>query len=164
MFSILIPTFNNLDYLKICIESLRKNSNFDHQIIVHVNEGSDGTLEYVKGSHKWGLQPPKGEFHSPEDYKLELKKFAHKKNKKIEINYVEVPAGGVAFHHGYTWHGSGTNNTKNHRRVIVSHCIPFNAKFHPTNTGGTGKIYRKYKKNNSNELNDKFFPLIWKRN
>tara|TARA_Y100001970_G_scaffold51759_1_gene65438 strand:+ start:23548 stop:24369 length:822 start_codon:yes stop_codon:yes gene_type:complete len=123
-----------------------------------------GTLEYVKGSHKWGLQPPKGEFHSPEDYKLELKKFAHKKNKKIEINYVEVPAGGVAFHHGYTWHGSGINNTKNHRRVIVSHCIPFNAKFHPTNTGGTGKIYRKYKKNNSNELNDKFFPLIWKRN
>ena len=48
MFSILIPTFNNLDYLKICIESLRKNSNFDHQIIVHVNQGTDGTLEYIK--------------------------------------------------------------------------------------------------------------------
>ena len=24
-----------------------------------------GTLEYVKGSHKWGLVPPKGQFHSP---------------------------------------------------------------------------------------------------
>ena len=36
MFSILIPTFNNLEYLKICIESLKKNSKFDHQIIVHV--------------------------------------------------------------------------------------------------------------------------------
>ena len=48
MFSILIPSFNNLDYLKKCIESLKKNSNFNHQIIVHVNEGSDGTLDFIK--------------------------------------------------------------------------------------------------------------------
>ena len=48
MFSILIPTFNNLEYLKVCINSINKNSNFDHQIIVHVNEGSDGTIEYIK--------------------------------------------------------------------------------------------------------------------
>ena len=48
MFSILIPTFNNLEYFKICILSIKKNSNFDHQIIAHVNEGSDGTLDYVK--------------------------------------------------------------------------------------------------------------------
>ena len=48
MFSILIPTFNNLEYLKICINSLKKNSNFAHQIIVHVNEGTDGTGEYLK--------------------------------------------------------------------------------------------------------------------
>ena len=48
MFSILIPTFNNLEYLKICIESLKKNSKFDHQIIVHVNQGTDGTIEYLK--------------------------------------------------------------------------------------------------------------------
>ena len=48
MFSILIPTFNNLQYLKICIDSIKKNSNFNHQIIVHVNEGKDGTLEYLK--------------------------------------------------------------------------------------------------------------------
>ena len=48
MFSILIPSYNNLDYLKLCIESLGKNSKFEHQIIIHVNEGSDGTLDYVK--------------------------------------------------------------------------------------------------------------------
>ncbi len=51
MFSILIPTFNNLDYLKLCIESIKKNSKFEHQIIIHVNEGSDGTLEFVKNSN-----------------------------------------------------------------------------------------------------------------
>ena len=48
MFSILIPTYNNLDYLKICLESLKKNSKFDHQIIIHINEGSDGTLDFIK--------------------------------------------------------------------------------------------------------------------
>ena len=48
MFSIIIPSFNNIEYLKICINSIRKNSNFDHQIIIHINEGTDGTLDYVR--------------------------------------------------------------------------------------------------------------------
>ena len=48
MISILIPTFNNLDYLKLCLKSLKKNSSFDHEIIIHVNDGSDGTLKFVK--------------------------------------------------------------------------------------------------------------------
>ena len=48
MFSILIPTYNNLEYLKLCVESIQKNSKYEHQIIVHINEGIDGTLEYVK--------------------------------------------------------------------------------------------------------------------
>tara|TARA_Y100000768_G_scaffold3134_1_gene2292 strand:+ start:6573 stop:7457 length:885 start_codon:yes stop_codon:yes gene_type:complete len=49
MFSILIPTYNNLDYLKTCIDSIKKNSYLNYQIIVHINEGTDGSLEYVKG-------------------------------------------------------------------------------------------------------------------
>ena len=48
MFSIIIPTFNNLKYLKKCVESLKKNSTYNHQIIIHINEGKDGTLEYAK--------------------------------------------------------------------------------------------------------------------
>jgi len=48
MFSILIPSYNNLEYLKTCIDSLKKNSEYTHQIIVHINEGTDGSLEYVK--------------------------------------------------------------------------------------------------------------------
>jgi len=47
-FSIIIPTWNNLPFLKICVDSIRKNSAFDHQIIIHVNDGSDGTLDWVK--------------------------------------------------------------------------------------------------------------------
>ena len=41
-------------------------------------------------------------------------------------------------------------------------CVPNDAEFHPTNTGGTAKIYKKYKKNDSNKLDDIFFPLLWK--
>jgi len=47
-FSIIIPSWNNLPYLKLCVESLRKNSHFRHQLIVHINEGKDGSLEWVK--------------------------------------------------------------------------------------------------------------------
>jgi GT2 family glycosyltransferase len=48
MFSILIPTWNNLDLLKLCVRSIRENSAFTHQIIVHINDGSDGSLEWVQ--------------------------------------------------------------------------------------------------------------------
>lgn len=48
IFSILLPTWNNLPYLQLCVKSIRKNAHFKHQIIVIINEGKDGTLEWVK--------------------------------------------------------------------------------------------------------------------
>ena len=49
MFSIIIPTLNNIEYLKLCIKSIKKNSKFEnHEIIPHVNVGTDGTIEYLK--------------------------------------------------------------------------------------------------------------------
>ena len=47
MFSIIIPTFNNLEYLKLCLKSLHKHSKYEHEIIIHINEGVDGTLSYL---------------------------------------------------------------------------------------------------------------------
>lgn len=47
MFSILIPSWNNLESLRQCVQSIRKNSAQPHQIIVHVNDGSDGTREWL---------------------------------------------------------------------------------------------------------------------
>ena len=48
MFSIIIPSLNNIDYLKLCIKSIKNNSNFNHEIIVHVNQGTDGTIKFLK--------------------------------------------------------------------------------------------------------------------
>lgn len=48
LFSILIPSWNNLAFLKLCVESIRKNSTYQHEILIHINEGTDGTLDWVK--------------------------------------------------------------------------------------------------------------------
>jgi GT2 family glycosyltransferase len=61
LFSILMPTWNNLPYLKLAVGSLRKNSHFQHQFIVAVNEGSDGSLDWIRE------QPDVDYIHSPEN-------------------------------------------------------------------------------------------------
>ena len=50
MISILIPTYNNFNYLKLCFKSLVKNSTFEHEILFHINDGSDGTLDFIRQS------------------------------------------------------------------------------------------------------------------
>ena len=47
-FSIIIPTWNNLAMLKLCVDSILKNSRFAHQIILHINEGKDGSREWAE--------------------------------------------------------------------------------------------------------------------
>ena len=51
MISIVIPTYNNINYLKLCLRSLKKNSSYEHEIIIHINDGSDGTLNFVKNNN-----------------------------------------------------------------------------------------------------------------
>ena len=47
-FSIIVPTLNNLEYLKILISSIKKNSIIEHEVIVHVNENSDNTTDFLE--------------------------------------------------------------------------------------------------------------------
>ena len=51
MISIIIPTYNNLSYLKKCIESINRNSFYKNEILVHINQGNDGTIKYIKDSN-----------------------------------------------------------------------------------------------------------------
>lgn len=48
MFSIVIPTWNNLAHLQLVVKSIREHSAHAHQIVVHVNDGSDGSLAWVR--------------------------------------------------------------------------------------------------------------------
>ena len=49
-FSILIPTWNNFPFLKLCIRSIQENSSFDHQVLVHLNESDPLIREYLEKS------------------------------------------------------------------------------------------------------------------
>ena len=47
LFSIIIPTFQNHRYLRMTLESILKNSQFKHQIIVHINGDDINTRVYL---------------------------------------------------------------------------------------------------------------------
>ena len=46
--SILIPTWNNLAYLQLCIRSIQQHSAVAHEVLVFVNEGTDGTIDWLR--------------------------------------------------------------------------------------------------------------------
>jgi len=58
-FTFLIPTINNYNHLKICISSIRKNSKFNHQILVHSNNSTDETSNYLKSQSIYEMKSDK---------------------------------------------------------------------------------------------------------
>src|SRR4029077_2359474 len=44
---LVIPTWNNQKYLELCIDSIRKGTDWPHNIIV-ISSGTDGTAEWLK--------------------------------------------------------------------------------------------------------------------
>ena len=47
-YSIIIPTYKNYKYCKLTIDSIKKNSIFKHEIIVHINGKNNETENYLK--------------------------------------------------------------------------------------------------------------------
>ena len=58
-FTFLIPTINNFNHLKICISSIKKNSKFNHQILVHSNNSEDETSNYLKSESVYEMKSDK---------------------------------------------------------------------------------------------------------
>src|SRR5258708_26027986 len=65
-----------------------------------------GTIEYARGSHRWGRFPPLGQFHAPDDYRDALRQAAASVGASVELVPIEVPAGGCALHSGGPSHRS----------------------------------------------------------
>jgi len=122
----------------------------------HANHG---TIEYVKGSHRWPLSPPIATFHAPDDPLADLHAAAHLSDLEPEIVPVVVPAGSAVFHHGRTWHGSGHNHGTGIRRSVVSHCMSSDARFHEVNTS---PVYSRYRKVGCSAMEESFFPILWR--
>lgn len=118
-----------------------------------------GTIEYVRGSHRWPPSQPIAEFHAPDDPLADLCPAAQAAGVEPEIVPIEVPAGSAVFHHGRTWHGSRSNRGEAPRRSVVAHCMSSEARFHETNVGS---IYGRYKRYGSTEMDESFFPILWR--
>ncbi|OED39720.1 hypothetical protein AB833_13955 [Chromatiales bacterium (ex Bugula neritina AB1)] len=122
-----------------------------------------GTMELVRGSHRWAESKPAGDFHAPEDYRLPMREAAAKAGVKPDIVHIEVPAGGGSFHHGWTWHGSGQNSGLKPRRALVLHAMQAAVEYDPLNFNeGIGPIYSRYKRLGDNHLDENYFPILWR--
>jgi ectoine hydroxylase-related dioxygenase (phytanoyl-CoA dioxygenase family) len=124
-------------------------------------QASGGTIEYVRGSHKWPKAPPdRGSFHAPDDWLAPMHAAAPDTIEPERIPVV-VKAGGCTFHHSLTFHGSGPNEATVERRALVSHLVPVHTRFHPSNTD---LIYSRYRRRGDLSLDESFFPVIWDQN
>ena len=48
LISIIVPTWNKLEFLKLSVGSIFRHTESPFQLVIHVNEGSDGTLQWVR--------------------------------------------------------------------------------------------------------------------
>jgi 2-oxoglutarate-dependent dioxygenase len=120
-----------------------------------------GTIEYLRGSHRWPKAPPsRGQFHAPEDWVAPARAAAPNGDEPERVPVV-VKAGGATFHHSLTFHGSGPNQAETHRRALVSHLIPVETRFHPTEVDVT---YSRYRRRGDLSLDESFFPVLWDEN
>lgn len=132
-------------------------------IALDATQVDGGTLEFVRGSHQWNHAELQGEFHGPEDYKKYMRIAADEQGIEPEIVNVVVPKGGGSFHHGWTWHGSDFNRGRQQRRSLVLHAMRSDAKYAPAHlSSGTGPIYSRYKHLGDCEIDENYFPILWR--
>ena len=117
-----------------------------------------GTIFYVRGSNHWPRAGMGGEFHAPDDWLAHVRD-AKPGGEELELVPIEVPAGGAAFHDGWTFHGSPANERADaERRAIISHTVSTATRW---NEHGTPHpIYSKYRRPGERELDDAFFPAL----
>ncbi len=117
-----------------------------------------GTIFYVRGSNHWPHAPAEGAFHAPDDWLAHVER-ARPEGAELELVPIEVPAGGAAFHDGWTFHGSPPNERADaERRSIISHMISTATRWNPDHPH---PIYSRYRRPGERELDEAFFPVLW---
>ena len=117
-----------------------------------------GTIYYVRGSNRWPHATLGGTFHAPDDW-LGHARGSLPQGAELELVPIEVPAGGAAFHDGWTFHGSPPNERPDaQRRSIISHMISTDTRWNPEHPH---PIYSRYRRPGETELDEAFFPILW---
>lgn len=127
-----------------------------------------GTIEYVRGSHKWPTFEASSrgyrwadDFDTPnKDYTWRMRIAADSAGiEEPEIVKVEIPSGSCVIHHGDIWHGSGPNISADKiRRSLIIRTIPAQTRFHES---GVGHIFGRYKRVGDTTMDESFFPILW---
>ncbi len=149
------------------LEWINPNEMISCWIALDDTSADAGTMELVRGSHKWARSAPIEQFHGPADYTKEMRAAAAAEGiEEPEIVPVVVKKGSGSFHHGNTWHGSNANAGPSARRSLVVHCLSSEARFVPGNIAvGTGPMYGRYMRHDgSTVMDDNYFPILWTRN
>lgn len=118
---------------------------------------ANGCLRFVPGSHRWGVHKGLG---ISEDFSPRYGPGQLPPGAEVRPVPVEVPKGGVSFHHCLTWHGSAPNPTVTHRRAIAVHYMPGHTRYvaagrhvmQPRITIADGEV-----------LAGEHFPVVWRR-
>ena len=124
-----------------------------------------GTMEVVKGSHRWAVRAPEGEFHGPADYRKHMRLAAAAEGvDEPEVAPIVVRKGCGSFHHGRAWHGSGPNAGDRPRRALVVHCISSETRYVPEHIAvGVGPVYGRYMRRDGDPAMDEaYFPVLWR--
>jgi len=115
----------------------------------------NGCVQYVPGSHRWGLLPKPalaGDLHGIND-------FLNDEQKKQFANpqYGEVKAGEAIFHHPLTLHGSGENKSNKPRRAFVINVFAdgVNSDSDDELLSGVPPVAK------GNKMQGQFFPLLY---
>ncbi|MCP4327916.1 MAG: phytanoyl-CoA dioxygenase family protein [Alphaproteobacteria bacterium] len=130
-----------------------------------------GTLCLARGSHKWpvvssteyenkiaarGLEG----FLNPDGYRADVERAGAAADQVPDFAHIEVPVGGGVFFNDHIWHGADPNDSRRHRKAISVHGLRPETVFHPTITDHIQCRYRKFGDPN---LDEAFFPILWRQ-
>ena len=118
----------------------------------------NGCLQYIAGSHRWGLLPKPVIAGEPQG----IKDFLNEEQKKQfeSPRFAEVKAGEAIFHHSLTLHGSGENKSDKPRRAFVINV--FEDGVHSDSDDVLLDGVPPVKK--GEKMEGQFFPLLYKPN
>jgi ectoine hydroxylase-related dioxygenase (phytanoyl-CoA dioxygenase family) len=118
-----------------------------------------GTIVYARGSHRWPHHPAGGQFHAPDDW-LSWLEHVRPRGANLDLVPVEVPRGGAAFHDAWIFHGSPANTAAGaQRRSIISHFMSDDTRWNPEKPH---PVYSRYRRPGETEIDEAFFPVVWR--
>ena len=116
----------------------------------------NGCLQYIAGSHKWGLLPKPviaGDLEGIRDF------LGEDQRKQLDHpSYAEVKAGEAIFHHPLTLHGSGENKSDKPRRAFVINAFADGV----ISDSDEPMLEGVPVVNKGNKMEGQFFPLLYK--